>query len=173
MQQLMVVAVELIIYVVTIAHLLVYTMSAANSGNTILGFKDKEFNADGDLTSFVFDDEVVAYMRMSFIADTEEAIITVNEEIVDGASAPYANLAKTVTEGQRLNSSGTLTAASGATTVEDYIQYEIGDVIRVKGLDVTKFNTALYSTKEGRNSECCCCGIYYYYFPNGKLLWLL
>jgi len=45
----------------------------------------------------------------------------------------FTNLAKTFAQDKRLNSSGALVDATGATTVEDYIQFQSGDVVRVKG----------------------------------------
>lgn len=47
----------------------------------------------------------------------------------------YNNLAKTITEGQRLNSSGGLTPESGRAVCEDYIPFTAGSVVRIKGFD--------------------------------------
>ena len=60
----------------------------------------------------------------------------------------FTNLATVITEGFRLNSSGGLTAEAGSTTVEDYIDFVTGDVVRVKGLTLGTKNIALYDASK-------------------------
>lgn len=57
-----------------------------------------------------------------------------------GSAQTYTNLAKTVTEGKRLNSSAAVIDSSEHALVEDYIPFASGDVVRVKGLNVTHFS---------------------------------
>ena len=53
-----------------------------------------------------------------------------------------------ITEGFRLNTSGGLTAEAGSTTVEDYIDFVTGDVVRVKGLTLGTKNIVLHDASK-------------------------
>ena len=70
------------------------------------------------------------------------------------AKPQYTNLATTFATG-RLNSSGTVDASTtAATTVEDYIQFNPNDVVRIKGLTLGGYNVAIYtSSKAVSNSS--------------------
>ena len=60
----------------------------------------------------------------------------------------FTNLANVIDEGFRLNSSVGLTAEAGSTTVEDYIDFVTGDVVRVKGLTLGTKNCSLYNSSK-------------------------
>lgn len=61
----------------------------------------------------------------------------------------YTNLATTFEEGYRLNSSGVAVAQSGATVCSDYIPFEKGTIVRIKGFGaLTDYNTSVYSSSK-------------------------
>lgn len=61
----------------------------------------------------------------------------------------YTNLAETVTTGYRLSSGGVLSAEEGATTVEDYIVCNVGEVFRIKGFGaLDDYNLVFYRSQD-------------------------
>ena len=86
--------------------------------------------------------EVTGNIVITAVAEVEQANYT---NLSDPTSSDWL-------EGQRLSSGGT-TPESGMIST-NYIDCKQGDVIRVKGLDVTKARTALYTSKTATPSSC-------------------
>lgn len=109
-----------------------------------------EFDEEGNIASVILSNETytkdVVKFRIAYAPTDEKAIITVNEEIIEGnTKVPYTNLATNIKENYRLNSSGGETAADGVVVVMDYIEVKTGDVLRIKGLGaLTDNNTGYY-----------------------------
>ena len=110
-----------------------------------------------DMSAYSQYDGIQLLIQVSSSAMTESDILTTSQcsvissasEEMEDSTPSYTNLAKTLTEGYRLSSSGGLSAESGATTCEDYLELAVGDIFYIKGFGaLDDYNVAIYNSSK-------------------------